>query len=142
MHLLGHIDKKTLIAFFVMAAALVAFLFYSLSDKRSDAGEIAAVPASPPDVKLGRELLVMLAKLKSTKLDRTIFEDPVFNSLKDFGVQIAPEPAGRRNPFASFAEEATSAGTGSSGAKKATPGSSNKPASAPKTPTGGKFDLE
>ena len=142
MNFLARIDKKTLIAFLIMVAALVAFLFYSLSDKRSATEEIAAVPAFPIDAKLGRELLVALAKLKSTKLDRTIFEDPVFNSLKDFGVQIAPEPVGRRNPFASFTEEAAGAKAASSGAKKPSPGSSRTPASAPKVPAGGGFDLE
>lgn len=47
-----------------------------------------------------QELLVTLSNLRTIRLDETIFSDPVFESLSDFGVVIPPEAIGRRNPFA------------------------------------------
>lgn len=49
---------------------------------------------------LSQELLTTLGKLHTIKLDPTVFSDPVFVSLTDFGVIIPPQAAGRRNPFA------------------------------------------
>jgi hypothetical protein len=46
-----------------------------------------------------QELLVTLGNLRTIRLDETIFGDPVFESLSDFGVVIPPEAIGRRNPF-------------------------------------------
>lgn len=145
----GQVDKKTIVIFLCMVTALVVFLFYSLSGGEPDSGEITMLQTSPLDEKLGRELLSALAKLRTTKLDISLFDDPVFNSLKDFGVEIASEPIGRRNPFASFEEKAdakagTKAGTkaGSSSAVK-TPSSLPKTsAPAPKPPVLNGFDVE
>lgn len=147
MNLFGQIDKKTIAVFLCMVAVLVVFLFYSLSGRRPDSGEITTLPMSPLDSKLGRELLAALAKLRTTKLDMSIFDDPVFTSLKDFGVEIASEPIGRRNPFASFEEkESAKAGTkaGNSPPLKVPAGSSKTPAPAPapKPPVVQGFDLE
>lgn len=63
-----------------------------------------------------RELLVTLSDLKTVRLDAAIFSDPLFQSLKDFGVQIPLQPTGRRNPFApigvgNIAPQAQSQGT-------------------------------
>lgn len=46
------------------------------------------------------DLLVTLSQLHIITLDNSIFSDPVFLSLSDFGVQINPQNIGRRNPFA------------------------------------------
>jgi hypothetical protein len=139
MNLFGQIDKKTIAAALGMLVILAAYLFYAQSKSSPSDGEITSVPVSPLDAKLGRELLAALAKLKSTKLDRTIFDDPVFLSLKDFGVEIPSEPIGRRNPFAAFEETmSTKAKTGKPAAPKTPPG---KPAPA-KPPPGDGFDLE
>jgi len=74
---------------------------------------------SPLNATLGRELLTALAKLQSTKLDTSIWDDPVFASLQDFGVEIPAQPVGRRNPFAVFSAS-VSAGKASSGSLKST----------------------
>ncbi len=47
-----------------------------------------------------QELLMMLGSLHSLTLDPSIFSDPLFTSLSDFGVTIPSQPTGRRNPFA------------------------------------------
>lgn len=49
-----------------------------------------------------QELLATLANLRKIELNKSIFTDPVFVSLSDFGVVIPKEPTGRRNPFMPF----------------------------------------
>ncbi len=104
MNVLKQIDKRVLIASGVFIILLAGAFFYWLSGSalEEEAPPITELPASSLDATLGRDLLVALAKLKSTALDTSIFDDPVFMSLKDFGVEIAPQPVGRRNPFAEF----------------------------------------
>lgn len=53
-----------------------------------------------PQAQSGREILTLLLNLKSLKLDASIFNDPVFKSLVDFGQSIPERPHGRNNPFA------------------------------------------
>ncbi len=62
-------------------------------------------PASPTlsstdsSVVLSQNLLVTLQNLHTIKLDNSIFSNPAFQSLSDFGVAIPAENVGRRNPF-------------------------------------------
>lgn len=101
-----HLNKNTILiaaSGFIFAAALL-FLVFGERDARepgalTSSGELASGPA------VGRDLLVILAKLKTTRLDTALFSDPVFLSLRDFGVAIASQPIGRRNPFAPFEEK-------------------------------------
>jgi hypothetical protein len=48
---------------------------------------------------VSQELLATLGKLHSITLDDSIFKDPAFATLTDFGVTIPSQPVGRRNPF-------------------------------------------
>jgi hypothetical protein len=48
---------------------------------------------------VSQNLLATLQSLHTIKLDDSIFSNPVFVSLQDFGVTIPPENVGRRNPF-------------------------------------------
>ena len=48
----------------------------------------------------GQEILSVLNSLKAVKMDTEFFDDKVFKSLVDFSVELAPQPAGRFNPFA------------------------------------------
>jgi hypothetical protein len=58
-------------------------------------------PLSSPDTTaISGDLLVTLGSLHTIKLDNSLFSDPVFVSLSDFGVSLPPQAAGRRNPFA------------------------------------------
>ncbi len=47
-----------------------------------------------------RELVETLLTLRAITLSGTIFSDPAFKVLQDFGTTIIPEPVGRQNPFA------------------------------------------
>ena len=58
---------------------------------------------SPAD----RSLVDTLLQLRAVSLSGTIFSDPAFVSLQDFGTQVIPEPVGRPNPFAPVSIPAT-----------------------------------
>ena len=107
MQLFEHIDKKVVMGFGIVLVLALGFMFFSMGNKSgpvsASTSPISAISgAAPIEASLGQDLLVALAKLDSTKLDTSIFSDPVFSSLKDFGVEIASQPVGRRNPFALF----------------------------------------
>lgn len=46
------------------------------------------------------DIVNTLLELRAVSLSGTIFSDPSFLRLKDFGSAIVPEPVGRPNPFA------------------------------------------
>ncbi|RJR14065.1 hypothetical protein C4585_01205 [Candidatus Parcubacteria bacterium] len=58
-----------------------------------------------------KEVVDTLLALRAVTLSGTIFSDPAFQTLQDFGVQIVPETVGRENPFAPK-EGAQTAATG------------------------------
>ncbi|OGG57433.1 hypothetical protein A2853_03660 [Candidatus Kaiserbacteria bacterium RIFCSPHIGHO2_01_FULL_55_17] len=59
-----------------------------------------------------KALVDTLLQLRSVTLSGTIFSDPAFILLQDFGTQIIPEPIGRPNPFAPLGVSATSSTVG------------------------------
>ena len=118
--LFEHIDKKVVSLILIGGLILVGASFYFLQQPTVEPGAVTRIDASPLDEMLGRDLLNVLIQLKSTKLDTSIFSDPVFKSLRDFGVEIAPQPIGRHNPFAAFegAGESGKSGGSLTGSKK------------------------
>ena len=68
-------------------------------------GDTSTAPLSvtrPQETQGGvsQELLSTLLQLHSMSLDERVWSDPVFKSLRDFGVALSPAPVGRPNPFA------------------------------------------
>lgn len=61
---------------------------------------LSVAPADSADAVVGQDLLAALALLKTIQLDTSLFSDPIFKSLSDWGKAIPPQPVGRRNPFA------------------------------------------
>lgn len=61
---------------------------------------LSVAPAASADAVVGQDLLAALALLKTIQLDTSVFTDPLFKSLSDWGKAIPPQPVGRRNPFA------------------------------------------
>lgn len=80
-----------------------------------------------------RELVETLLALRAVTLDGTIFNDPAFLSLKDFGTQIVPEPAGRPNPFAPLAGTVVQTANVTSGSSMPANSSSTPPARSART---------
>jgi len=75
---------------------ILCFMFYSYSGS-SSSSSISEVCSDTQQ--MSQALLVTLAGLNTIRLDGSIFSDPVFASLTDFGVVLPPQPSGRRNPF-------------------------------------------
>lgn len=87
--------NKTVTGVVVLAVFIIlSFLFYSWSGGSSSVNEL-----NSDSSQMGQALLITLAGLNTIHLDGSIFSDPVFASLTDFGVVIPPQPSGRRNPF-------------------------------------------
>lgn len=116
-------NKKVLAL--IAAFALVAFsvLVFGGGGERAAVSSspaapyLSVAPAASADAVVGQDLLAALALLKTIQLDTSIFTDPIFKSLSDWGKAIPKQPVGRRNPFAPF------------GAKPSSPAA--KPASTP-----------
>lgn len=81
------------------------YLLFGRGDSQGNDSLLSSAGASPTSA-VSRDLLATLNALKSVRLDERIFTDPLFLSLKDFGVQIPLQPAGRENPFAPFGSTA------------------------------------
>ena len=79
----------------IALAALLLYYFYS----QGSAPLLSTAEGTPSP--LSQDLLSTLQNLHTIKLDTSIFKDPAYQSLTDFGVSIPPQAAGRRNPFAS-----------------------------------------
>ncbi len=90
--------KKILIAVGVLVVIFVVYrIFFAKEPEAPLSSETATgLPAEDGD------LLSLLLQLKSLKLSDELLADPTFVSLQDFTVELAPEPVGRRNPFAAI----------------------------------------
>lgn len=55
------------------------------------------------------DIVNTLLQLRAVTLSGTIFSDPAFLRLQDFGRAIVPEPVGRQNPFAPLAGQGAAA---------------------------------
>ncbi len=90
-------DNKLYIG--IVAAVLLAgwayFTFFS-----GGGGASPVLTTNSGTSPLSQDVLVTLSSLNTIRLDSSIFKDPVFVSLTDYGVAIPPEESGRRNPFA------------------------------------------
>lgn len=90
--------------FVVVLIALIASFFVggAVSEKTgalAPVGFLTNTELSDESV-AGREFLQVLLNLRSLKLDTSLFDDPVFSQLAEFGAPLQPEPRGRTNPFA------------------------------------------
>ncbi len=91
-------DKKTLIYGGILTILLVVAYYVMFAG--NDSGPVITSTADDPNAAVSQNLLLTLNSLNVIKLDETVFSDPVFVSLSDFGVIIPAQPIGRRNPFA------------------------------------------
>jgi hypothetical protein len=85
----------------IAAMALLFYIYFTYFSGEPD--PVLTSTADAESSAVTQELLTTLANLKTIRLDDSIFKDPVFISLSDFGVVIPSQPIGRRNPFVPFA---------------------------------------
>ena len=84
----------------VLGLIVGAGAWYGLSGSSSPNTLLVTEPLSGSENAAEKDLVATLLQLRSVSLEGTIFGDPSFLSLQDFGSQIVPEPVGRPNPFA------------------------------------------
>lgn len=89
-------DNKMYIAGILLVVMGLWIYMAYFSGSSSDATLTSDQSVSP----LSPDILLTLSKLHTITLDSSIFTDPIFLSLSDYGVAIPPQNAGRRNPFA------------------------------------------
>jgi hypothetical protein len=87
--------NKTIIGVGI-ALLLVVYVYFTYFSGSSSAPTLTTTDTTST---VSQNLLVTLQNLHTIKLDNTIFTNPVFISLTDFGVTIPLENVGRRNPF-------------------------------------------
>jgi hypothetical protein len=89
--------KKNSVILGGIVIVFVGIVVYLNFFSGTPAGELLASTeqASPAS----QDILVILSNLHTIKLDNSIFSDPTFLSLTNFGVELPPENVGRRNPF-------------------------------------------
>ena len=127
-------NKKIILFLGILAAVIAVYELFFAGGSSSGAGSatdptagglVSELSVSPSDAIVGRELLTMLYRLKSIKIDTTVFSDHTFTSLQDWSRPIDPQPfgkpLGRRNPFSDF--ETGTTGNTSQGASAALPSS-------------------
>lgn len=97
----------------VLIIATVVFVggaWYSLSQSGSAAPLLATETVTVGGTE-SQGLVGTLLALRAVTLSGTIFSEPAFVSLQDFGTTIVPEPVGRDNPFAPVSSQATTTPT-------------------------------
>ncbi len=113
----------------IAAVALAMFLVYAFFLKSAPAREGLVTTAAPVDRNTASTLR-LLDQMKSLGLDRSIFSNPLYQRLQDFGVEILPQPYGRPNPFASIGSDAQFSPKPSAPQPSATTTKTNEPARA------------
>lgn len=101
--------KKILLGIGIVA---VLFVLYRVFFGGPEEAPLSSETPSGLPAEQGGDLLSLLLELKSITLGDAIFADAAFQTLQDFTVKLAPEPIGRRNPFAPIgAVETANSGT-------------------------------
>lgn len=93
--------KNLIIATVVVVLTVVFGYMYINKDTSIPEDELlTTASANTSATMLEGNFLLALNSLKRLKIDDTIFMSPIWGSLTDFGRTLAPQPAGRENPFA------------------------------------------
>ncbi|TSC63316.1 MAG: hypothetical protein Athens041674_198 [Parcubacteria group bacterium Athens0416_74] len=109
--------------FIILIVVIAGGVWYGLSI--SGAPEPLLVTTTPEGTSVSaqstdQEIIGTLLALRAVTLSGSIFSDPSFVTLQDFGTTIVPEPVGRENPFAPL-RTAAPASAGAGAAKLFTP---------------------
>jgi len=89
-----------------VAAIVVAGIAYTYFFKGSEEEPLLSSElSSAAALEVGADVLALLRDLQSIQLDESIWSDPAFRGLQDFGRPLIEEPVGRSNPFAPVGEE-------------------------------------
>jgi hypothetical protein len=88
--------KSLIIAVVVIIGGFYAYnQFFNLSTQPSASLQVT----NSADV-LGADIIKAINQINALKLDRSVFEDPIFKTLVDRSEEIQPQSKSRPNPFA------------------------------------------
>lgn len=90
--------KNKLILIVLCGIVLAGVVWYSFM--RDDSKQLLQTKDLTTATGVDNDVVGVLLQLRAISLSGTIFTDPAFQSLQDFGKEIVPEPIGRPNPFA------------------------------------------
>lgn len=112
------------LVFIVIIVVIAGGVWYGLS--RSNTPPPLLTTTTTPDgspiptQNSDQEIIGTLLALRAVTLSGTIFSEPGFASLQDFGTAIVSEPIGRQNPFAPLgAQQPTRTSTTTTGSTPA-----------------------
>ncbi|MEK7464069.1 MAG: hypothetical protein AAB610_03050 [Patescibacteria group bacterium] len=96
-------SKKTffIVAIIIILALGAYFYFKGTPDSSSTSSlEAQDSPTSIDAQAVGTRVLSLLNQINSLKIDASIFDSAVYNSLVDYTITIPEQNVGRSNPFA------------------------------------------
>jgi hypothetical protein len=92
--------KQNKIILIVLVVIIAGFVWFGLSDREPASSGLLSTETRGSTSAAEQEILRLLLDMRSIRLSSSIFENPAFATLRDFGRGIIPEPVGRANPFA------------------------------------------
>ncbi len=101
--------KTHLLLFIGIVVVVAGAMWYGLTQNATPTPVLTTVTTSgsPTQESADQELVATLLTLRAVTLSGTIFQDPAFVTLRDFGTTIVAEPIGRQNPFAPLGSRTT-----------------------------------
>ncbi|MBI4133644.1 hypothetical protein HY478_03450 [Candidatus Uhrbacteria bacterium] len=102
-----HLLSTYKIYLFIAGGIIVAIIVWLSLPTESSSPSLLVAEDALSESAVERGLVDTLLQLRSVSLSGTIFADPAFMNLRDFGSQIVPEPVGRTNPFAPLSARST-----------------------------------
>ena len=93
-------NKKTLIGIAIILIIAVGIYFYTSSSGSSPSQGLLQAETSPEASAAAARVLTLLNQIKSLRIDRSLFSDPAYQTLRDYSVPIPAVGVGRSNPFA------------------------------------------
>jgi len=92
--------KQNMIAIALIGVVAIGGGWYFFSSGSGEDEILTTENVADAQGEVEQNIVDTLLKLRSVSLSGTIFSDPAFSALQDFGTQIIQEPFGRLNPFA------------------------------------------
>jgi hypothetical protein len=105
--------KQIIIAIVAVVILGGVYVFFTRDSKEEDTNapltsrNSTGTSATP---QVGADVLALLNRINSLKIDTDIFDSLVYQSLEDYEVDIPPQPVGRENPFAPIGGSGPSSG--------------------------------
>lgn len=106
----GFFSQYKLYVIALLGVAIAVGAWWFLKGEPQDDDLLAT--QTPSGGIVDKELVGSLLQLRAVSLGGSIFSDPAFMELQDFGTQIIPEAVGRPNPFAPTSYRSTSTSQG------------------------------